>query len=88
MKMYTGKYKGQELKDIPRDYLLWFSINAFVRLEYVEELVRILGDSIPDKIMNMMPIEYKVEKHKQRYPTFDDIGFLEWYNHYKKYLKS
>jgi len=43
MKMPFGKYKGQELTEIPPDYLAWVTNNLTITGDLADEIYRVLG---------------------------------------------
>ena len=43
MKMPFGKYKGQELTEIPPDYLEWVTKNLTLTGDLADEIYRVLG---------------------------------------------
>ena len=49
MKMPFGKFKGQELASLDRNYLAWLRANGKVRGHLAWEINRILNPPIPDE---------------------------------------
>jgi hypothetical protein len=43
MKMPFGKHKGQELSEIPPDYLQWITDNLTIAGDLADEIYRVLG---------------------------------------------
>lgn len=46
MKMLFGKYRGEDIEDIPTDYLRWFAENINPISEEIEKLIKACDDEL------------------------------------------
>lgn len=81
MKMPFGKYKGEEICDLPEDYLMWLVSNVDMRQQLKDEVVMVLEDQYniivtPDMFLNSATGE------KGAKPKFDNSSF----NNFPSYL--